>query len=259
MNTSIKIVDESSGRRLSGTTIATLDNSFFNSLFKKYVTAISERVLAKTSKIALSQKDLTICPEVTLFFVYRPLVTPATSPFNLERSQSKDTRHLDSPWAKLTISKSPRLIVQGVFLWNERQFLLDQALMSDAQTTPTKDLMPIDDRTFGKFVQDYESSVLLAASPEAQSAAQASISKRLPPEILWLLIHSPQSNFAPFLMGVDHTFGVTLRLGVSGYTDLSKALVDQFLASTKTEICYESVLGLKDIFRLDQYKINQLY
>lgn len=198
MQTSIQIIDESGGRRLSGTSVATLEDS----PFKNYVTTISKHVSAKIDTIEQCHGDLKSSPEVKLFFVYRPLVASRSAPigitFSLERTQSNDTRHLDSPWVKLTFSRSPMLVVRVVFLWNERQFLLDQALMSGIRAPPNNSLVPIDDRIFEQFVQDYTDSVLLAPSPEARPAAQASISKRLPPEILWLFRHAWQTTHGPF-------------------------------------------------------------
>jgi hypothetical protein len=258
VQTSIQIIDESDGRRLSGTSVATLEDS----PFKNYVTTISKHVSAKIDKIAQCHGDLKSSPEVKLFFVYRPLVAstsaPIGTPFNLERTQFNDTTHLDSPWVKLTFSRSPMLVVRAVFVWNERQFLLDQALMSGIRAPPTNSLVPIDDRLFGQFVQDYTDSVLLAPSPEARSAAQASISKRLPPEILWLFRHAWQSTRGPFFEAVDSALISAVERAASGYTDLTKTLVDQFFTSEKTEIRYESVLDLKDLFTLDQYRVNDL-
>jgi hypothetical protein len=259
MQTLIQIIDETGGRQLSGTSVATLEDS----PFKNYVTTLSKHVSAKIDEIGQCDGDLKSSPEVKFFFVYRPLVastsTPLGTPFNLERTQSNGTRHLDSPWVKLTFSRSPMFVVRAVFVWNERQFLLDQALMSDIRAPPTNPLIPIDDRIFGQFVQDYTDSVLLALSPEARSAAQASISKRLPAEILWLFRHAWQSTLAPFSMEVDHALRATVERAVIGYTDLTKALIDQFFASETTEIRYESVLDLKNVFTLDYYRVNQLH
>jgi hypothetical protein len=259
MQTSIQIIDESGGRRLSGTSLATLEDS----PFKNYVTTISKHFSAKIDEMAQCHGDLKSSPEVKLFFVYRPLVAstsvPIGTPFNLERTQSNDTRHLDSPWVALTFNRSPMLVVRGVFVWNERQFLLDQALMSGIRAPPTNPLVPIDDRIFAQFVQDYTDSVLLASSPEARSAAQASISKRLPPEILWLFRHAWQSTRGPFSTIVDSALRSTVERAASGYTDITKTLVNQFFTSAKTESRYKSVLDLKDLFTLDQYRVNQLH
>ena len=255
VQTSIEIIDETGGRQLSGTSVDTLQDS----PFKNYVTTLSKHVSAKIDDRAQCNGDLKSSPEVKLFFVYRPLVKSTTgpvAPFNLERTQSNGSRHLDSPWVKLTFNRSPMLVVHAVFLWNERQFLLDQALMSGIRAPPTNPLLPIDNRIFRQFIQDYTDSVLL--SPEALPAAQTSISKRLPPDIFWLFSNALQSTRGPFSGMVDYALRSTLSQGASGYTDLTKALVDQFFASETTESRYESVLDLKDLFTLDQYRVNRL-
>lgn len=258
MQTSIQIIDETGGSQLSGTSIATLEDS----PFKNYVTTLSKQVSAKIDEIAQCHGDLKSSPEVKLFFVYRPLIksttAPIVAPLNLERTQSNGTRHLDSPWVKLTFNRSPMLVVRGVFLWNERQFLLDQALMSGIHASPTNPLVPIDEAIFGQFVQDYTDSVLLVPSPEARYAGLASISKRLPPEIFWLFRHAWQSTRGPFYTIVDSALRSAVAQGASGYTDLTKTLVDQFFTSAKTESRYESVLDLKDLLTLDQYRVKDL-
>ena len=256
--TSIQSIDETGVKGLSGTSIDTLRDS----PFKNYVTILSQQVSAKIDEIAQCQVDLKSSPEVKLFFVYRPLVTytsaPIVAPFNLEPAQSNGSRHLDSPWVKLTFNRSPTLVVHAVFLWNERQFLMDQALMSGIRASPTNPLVPIDEPIFEQFVKDYIDSVLLVPSPEAL-AGQASISKRLPPEILWLFRNAWQSTRIPFSREVESALVSVLERGASGYTELTKALVEQFFTSTKTETRYESVLDLKDLFTLDQYRIKNIH
>ncbi|MEG4944034.1 hypothetical protein [Microcoleus sp. F4-D5] len=258
VQTSIQSIDETGGRQFSGTSVDSLPDS----PFKNYATTISQHVRAKIDGMAQCHGDLKSSPEVKLFFVYRRLVTsvspPIEGPFNLERTQSNDTRYLDSPWVKLTFSRSPRLVVRAVFLWSERQFLLDQALMSGIRASPTNPMVPIDQPMFEQFVKDYTDSVLVVPS-QARPAAQASISKRLPPEILWLFRHAFQSTRIPFSRHAKSALVSVLERGASGYTELTKALIDQFFASETTEIRYESALDLKDIFTLDRYRVNRLH
>ncbi|TAE38849.1 MAG: hypothetical protein EAZ90_24430 [Oscillatoriales cyanobacterium] len=235
VQTSIQIIDETGGRWISAT-------SLYDSPFKNYVTTISQHVRAKIDGMAQCHGDLKSSPEVKLFFVYR-----------------RDTRYLDSPWVKLTFSRSPRLVVRAVFLWNEQQFLLDQSLMSGIRASPTNPLVPIDQAIFEQFVENYTDSVLAVRSPEAKSAGQASISKRLPPEIFWLFRNARQSSLSAFQVEVTSALNSILTQAAIGYTDLTKALVDQFFTSAQTEIRYESVLDLKDIFTLDRYRVNRLH
>ncbi|MCC3454937.1 hypothetical protein [Microcoleus sp. PH2017_08_TRC_O_A] len=269
VQTSIQIIDETqiinkTGRKIFGTSVDTLQESYF----KNYVTTLSKHVSAKIDEISQCHGDLKSSPEVKLFFVNRPLVkyprritfttAPIVVPFNLEGTQSNGTRHLDSPWVKLTFGRSPRLVVRAVFLWNERQFLFDQALMSGIRASPTNPLLPIDEPIFKQFIEDYTDSVLLVPSPEAESVGLASISKRLPPEIFWLFRNAWQSTRGPFSGMVAGALNSAVTQGGIGYIDLTKTLVDQFFTSETTEIRYESVLDLKDIFTLDRYRVNNL-
>ncbi|MCC3603983.1 MAG: hypothetical protein JGK24_12200 [Microcoleus sp. PH2017_29_MFU_D_A] len=269
VQTSIQIIDETqiinkTGRKIFGTSLDTLQESHF----KNYVTILSKHISAKIDDWAQCHGDLKSSPEVELFFVNRPLVkyprrltfttAPIVAPFDLERTQSNGTRHLDSPWVKLTFNRSPTIVVRAVFLWNERQFLFDQALMSGIRAPPTNPLLPIDQPIFEQFVQDYTDSMLLVPSSEAESVALASISKRLPPEIFWLFSNALQSTRGPFSGMVAGALDSAVGQAAIGYTDLTKALIDQFFASETTEIRYESVLDLKDLFTLDRYRINNL-
>jgi hypothetical protein len=252
MQTSIKIIDESGGKRLSGTTLETLENS----PFKSYVTNVSKHVLTKIEETSQCSGSANSHPTVELLFVYRPLVTPATAPFDFNHSKSNGTRYLDSPWVKLTKSSSPNLSVRGAFVWNERQFLFDQALMAGSRASPTN-LPPIDESVFGQYVQDYTDSVL-GVPQKDRSVAQANISKRVPVEILWLFRHAWQSTRGPFSGSVYSAHKATIKLAAIGYTDLSKTIIDKFLVSEKPEVRYKSVLDLKDVFSLDSYRVERL-
>lgn len=251
----IKIIDESGGKRLAGTTIDTLQDS----PFKNYVTAISQYLLPKISEMSQCKGELQGNSEVKIFFVYRPLIAAKIAPFQLERMQSGSTKYLDSPWVKLAIGSSPKPFVQAVFVWSERQFLLDQALLSGAEASSTEIPLPIDDKLFKKFVKDYTDSVLLSVSAEAKTAAQNSISKRLPPDILWLFRKAWQSTFIPFFIEVDNALASTIQLAEIEYTNLTTTLINQSLTSKNTEICYRSILNLNDVFTVHKYRINKLH
>jgi hypothetical protein len=264
MQASILIVDESDDNQLSGSSVGALPDS----PFKKYVTTISQHILPKIEEIDQCHGDLKNPPEVKLVFIYRPLVASTKSlikePFELK--QPPDAfKYLDSPWAKLAISSSPKLLVNAMFVWSERQFLLDQAVLSDASII--NPLLPITSDTgkaieayvFEQFLQSYIDSVLMAASPEAKNLAQANMAKRLPPEVYWLFSHAWQSTFAPFQMEVENALRATIQRGEVGYAELTNVLVDQFLSTTKPKVCYSSVVDMQEIFTTDKYKINQLH
>jgi hypothetical protein len=67
-----------------------------------------------------------------------------------------------------------------------------------------------------------------------------------------------QSTRGPFSEMVASALKSTVERAASGYADLTKTLVDQFFTSAKTESRYESVLDLKDLFTLDQYRVKDL-
>jgi hypothetical protein len=255
IQSSIKIINESGGS-MSGTSLGTLSDS----PFKRYVMTISRHVSAKIMKAEQCRGDAKKSPEVELFFVYRPLYAYTQSqigpPFNLELTQTNGSRHLDSPWVKIASSRMPKPIVRAAFIWNERQILFDQVLMSGARASPTEPLLPIDEVTFEKMVQDYTETVV--ERPSNRFAALAIISKRLPTDIFWLFTHSWQSTRGPFGNSVGAALSITVKHTANEYTNLSKALINQFFSSTtNADLRYKSVLNLKDVFSLDNYRINK--
>jgi hypothetical protein len=250
--TSIKIIDESGGQSLAG---RSMTNSAV-SPFKNYVNIISKYAFAKIDEMGQCKGDLNSDPQVELSFVYRPMLSLGIAPFNFEPTKSNDTRQLDSPWVKLTIGKSPKLIVRAAFIWNERQFLLDQALLSDARYAPTTPPLPIDRRIYGQFFKEYE-EFLLAPSLSAKNTAKTNLFKQVPADILWLFRYAPQDTSTPF--GIFLALDKTIKKGTEQYIDLTKALLNSHFSSVQTDRRYESVLDLKDVFNIDTYQINPLH
>jgi hypothetical protein len=234
-----------------------------NSHFRSFITSIKHHVLSKFPGAVSCQENLDNKPKIELVFVRLPLVTsenrpiaPAPSP---DASRSDVICRLDSPWAKLTVNRAERPLVRGVFIWNERQFLLDQALMAGAQASFGTAPVPFNESVFDKFIQDYTNSVLLAPSPEARNMALTGVAKRLPPEVFWLFRRSPQSTRGPFTGFVMSALSTTIARANPQYTALTKVILNRCFASRRTEERYESVLDLKNLFPIDKYRIDQLY
>jgi hypothetical protein len=286
--TSIKIIDETGGSDPQPRSIRNSQNS----PFKTYVNTISKHFFTKIDAMGQCQGNSIGNPEVELVFVYRPIISYGIAPFNFELTKFNDTRQLDSPWVKLTIGKSHKLIVRAAFIWNERQFLLDQAVLSDARNVPTNPPLPIDSRIFSKFIQDYNEAVFLAPEREAEAAFQArdalhkvssrrkidfpaiqlnidkrleaaktegkvNISKRLPADIIWLLRNTAIESDPP--TPVRETIDKTIKQRAGTYINLIQALLDRRFSSLQTEQHYKSVLDLKDVLNIDTYQINQLH
>jgi hypothetical protein len=253
IQTSIKIVDES-GVSFSGASLETLQDS----PFKTYVTAISKHISTKIEEMPECQWASKSRPEVELFFIYRPLIASATKPFTLEQAHSKGGRYLDSPWVKLSISRFPKLIVRAAFIWSERQFLFDQALMSGQYSAPIKNLVPVERHVYRQFLRDYTEYVIFAPSPEAEIKALTHLAERIPPDILWLFRHAWQSTRGPFSGFVRSALITTIEKVTGQYIELTKTLLSPFFSSAPFQERYESVLDLKGVFNLDQYRVNPL-
>jgi hypothetical protein len=223
-------------------------NIMENKPFKNYVTTISKHVFAKVEAIGQCQGTAGK-PQVELVFVYRPTISRGITPFNdFNRTKSPDTKQLDSPWAKLTLNKSPKLHMQAVFVWNERQFLLDEALIHGKRVSAIEPLLPIALETFDRWDYDY------IRVPPIQ---KAQLVKQIPADILWLSDYHWMDDCdrwdASSLCGLQAMIeGERL-----GYSALSKVLIDRLFASPKAEIHYDSVLDLKDIFNISKYQVER--
>ncbi|MGI0481758.1 hypothetical protein ACN4EE_13330 [Geminocystis sp. CENA526] len=229
--------------------------------FKSFVTSLTNYVSSKYSPAESCEENSGKKPMNSLIFVRLPLVTsgndPLTPPPELDNIISNVTCRLDSPWVKLTIDRSDTTLIQAIFIWNERQFLADQALLTNPNLSLNSPLVTLSSHLFLEYVGDYANSEI-QRSPSEENATKP-ISQRIPADVLWLFRHSWQSTRGPFSNMALSGMRKTVEQGANGYTNLTKILVDQCFTSSKTDIRYKNVLDLQPIFTLDQYQINQLY
>jgi hypothetical protein len=249
---SIKIIDESDGKTLTARSINTSEDSLFNN----YVTTISKHFFFKIDELGQCNGNVKTDPQVELVFVYRPLISYGIAPFNFELKRTNNTRYLDSPWVKLAITSSPKLFVRVAFIWNERQFLLDQAVLSGARASPNVPLLPIDRDILSQFEQDYIGIERNSLSKEAKAAAQANLTG-LPPDTIWLFRQAPSLDWAGLL--TEQALEKTITQGTEKNIELTKALLNRRFASRQKEQRYHSVLDLQDMFDIDKYRIKSLY
>jgi hypothetical protein len=242
--TDIKIFDETGGSDLYGKPADTIGDKHF----KNYVNTISKYIFTKIDK--MGQCDNTSeNPQVQLIFVYRPAISRGIAPYNDSvPTKSQDNRYLDSPWVKLALDKSPQHNVRGVFIWNERQFLLDQALIFGWRISDTKPLLTIDLETFDRWQESYRTG--------SQNKG-ANLFKQLPPDIQWLFkcgwIDDVQMGGTKTGMG---SLDVAIKSKKSGYTNLTNVLVDLLFDSSKSDTRYDNILDLKDILNVYKYPID---
>jgi hypothetical protein len=173
-------------------------------------------------------------------------------PPELDTSLPNITCHLDSPWLKLVIRHSHPPLIQGVFLWNERQFLGDQALLSNQNLSLNSPLVPLSNRLFQQYAADYADSEILRLP-----SGKSNITERIPFDVLWLFRNSPQTTFIPFSDAARSSMNTILKRATENYINLTQKLFDQCFASTqKVDQRYETVLDLRNTISLEQYQIN---
>lgn len=252
----IRIVDESTGAEISGEALPTLPDS----LFKDFIIAITTHLASRLGPSTPGFPSGAGPADLSLLFISRPLIIPAGAAKVAQRPgppRPPGAGHLDSPWVQLTIGRSPKSTLQAVFLWNERQVLLDQAQLAGATLPPGP--QSLSDQVFEHYVQDYADSVLLAPSPEERVRAQDSIGQRIPADILWLFRHAWQSTFAPFSMEARHALGLTLKRAAPAYIALVEALVDRGLAQDLQEERYSTLRELQGIVDVSAYRLDSIH
>jgi hypothetical protein len=253
---SIITIDESTQNMLPGSSVPFSNNRYL----QQYITAISKHFSTKIDRLGK-------CRYAELSFVYRPLIDDGIPPSNIELTKFYDARTLDSPWVKMTISNWFKPIVRAVFIWNERQFMLDQALMNPARmlgvpVDPNQSLLPLDLQVFNRFLTVYREAEELAIEKfmtakrnkqpltickEISRATIVNNTRQLPADMFWAA-----RRWRALSGGVDKVS----EESVGQYIDMTRALLDRRFASLQTEQKYQSVLDLKDVFDIDKYRIK---
>jgi hypothetical protein len=245
--TKIEIIDETNGKDMDRKPRDILKDRHF----QNYVNTISKYIFDKIDKIGQCQSNPAANPQVKLVFVYRPAISRGITPFDdyFDRQKSPDTKRLDSPWAKLTVRKSPKLTMRGVFVWNERQFLLDQAMIFGEKVSDIKPLLPIDPEIFDRWERNYDTNL---------AESKINRTKELPVDIWWLF---RWRRTRTILSGETKTDTGTQFLNniineeKIGHADFTKEIINRLFALENTEIRYNSVLELKDIFKIEKNKM----
>jgi hypothetical protein len=249
--TSVKIFDETGGIDSYDRIVYTIDNQYF----KTYVSRISKHIFTKIDKMGLCRANTSEDQQVELVFVYRPAISRGIAPYNdsptkLWERKFWDNRYLDSPWVKFALDKSSQHNMRGIFVWNERQFILDQAAIKTKQISDTKPLLPIDLETFHQWAAEYRS---------AEYKERDNIAKQLqlPADMVWLFkyVHSNPLGGGPREASISSLRTVTHGENF-GYTDLIKGILDRFFAESKADTRYDSILDLQDVFNLDLYRTH---
>jgi hypothetical protein len=227
-----------------------------DSYFKSFVASLTNYISTRFPNAGSCTENLDRGAMSSLTFVRLPLVTSDNNPFaappKLSPSFPGITCRLDSPWVKLAIRNSDKPLIQGVFTWNERQFLADQALLANPNLTLDSPLIPLSNRLFEKYAADYADSEILRSR-----SGKASITERIPMDLLWLFRNSPQTTFIPFSSAARSSMNTMPKRMAKNYINLTQKLFDRCFASAqKSEQRYETVLDLRNTISLDRYQIH---
>ncbi len=227
---------------------ATID-SINDSEFKSFVESVSTYLGQKFPVTNACPKDGQHPSTISLTFVRLPLVTseeaPLALPPQLPSTAPPDACRLESPWLKLAFRRAEQPHLLAVFIWNERQFLMDQYLRS--QKTPQKmyDLTPLPSSLFHRYASDYGEPEVTSQQPHI--FRQPPVAKPIPADILWLFHTSPHTTFIPFSESARATMKSMLKSNSKTHLHLVKLLVNQCIESKPgSYIHHQTILDLKD-------------
>lgn len=226
--------------------------------FRQFVNAISNRVRAAAG-----------CdyPDAELIFLRRPLVAPGKVAANGlpavpsiagdAAHSSSGSRRLDTPWVKLALTSAPKPSLRAAFIWNERQFLLDQALLAGAASAEGGNPIPFTQDVFARFAQAYADTQIMPAP--AQKGPQAEAAGKSPPaDLLWLFRHAWQSTRGPFSGFARSAMNETVAQVAEPYTAMVGELVDYFMVSSAQAEKFQDILALESVVPLGRYKVDKL-
>ncbi len=220
--------------------------------FRAFAKAVTEQVAGRLSKENLCIDSTDSKKRSLLQFVDWRLFVRESEPTlvpSLDVQPSSGCR-ISSPWIDLAFERKPVPWVRAVVRWNQRQLIVDQAVLEGARNVPAGVAMPLNQSEFTQYSFDY--SHLRTGN---KRVAGHPIEGRVPADILWLYRRSWQSTTVPFgslaMSAMDHA----VETGAERYTKLVIALIDRCFASDGAEIQYKSILDVADLISLEQYKI----
>ena len=173
---------------------------------------------------------------------------PSVPPFG---ARSSGVCRITSPWADIVIEREPVPLVRGIFRYNERQLLADQAVLAGVRDVPLGIAMPLTHDEFDRYA-DLE----YASSEIRHQPAKKPIEERVPPDLLWLFRRAGHDPVYPFSDLAGGSMRRAMEIGSEGYTKVVIRLIDRCFESEDGEtIHYNNILDIDDPALLEQYKI----
>jgi hypothetical protein len=232
--------------------------------FRTFVTTVTEHIAARLVRGNLCiNSDESDYRHSLLQFVHWSLemhydfLVPVSLPIG---GRSLDC-WISSPWIDLVFERGAVSSIRAVVRWNERQFLVDQAMLAGARNMPLSMAMPLKPREFGYFIGEYYENTEHLREPTAKP-----IEEIVPPDILWLLRRSGERRGGSRLVPQeDRVYGFMHKAtekGAEEYTKLVLALIDRCFASDETKATnlpyYSNILDAVDLIPLEQYRSDML-
>lgn len=245
----IQITDEA--RRGSETLFSAAELS--DPHFRAFVMAVTEHIATRLVRDKLCIGNANGKETSLLRFVSWPLATSgerSLAPVPPLDARPSGGCRISSPWIDLAFERTPIPWVRGIVRWNERQLLVDQAVLAGSRDVPADLTTPLRRSEFEHFAWDYADSEIL------RQPATRPIEERIPPDLLWLFRRSWQSTRGPFPATASGAMNKAVEKGSEGYTKLVIALIDRCFASDGEDLHYSSILDVADLISLDQYRID---
>ncbi|WP_057832997.1 hypothetical protein [Colwellia sp. TT2012] len=241
-------------------------NTFVNSRspFEKFVVELVNHVKAKLSnEVACEQKSLEN-PEISLTFVERhfPVYQGEWGLYKKEQeltlkidpsSLNNFSCQLSSPWLDMTIQRNPNLVVTAVFNFEDRQFLVDQTLLTYPNLAATFERQPLTDNIYERYEKEY---LALHSTRKSYRTKMPSpeTAKNIPLDMLWLFDHTRSES-----AGI-YEINRLVRARHQGYAKLVKAIVSHCFASDQYELqSFKTIYELESFYKakaLNNYRIK---
>jgi hypothetical protein len=252
--------------------------------YRAFVTAVLRELpdlLAATGQCAQARAGQ---PVMDAVFIHVPMLGLAaeTPPDQRARTGGERVTHrLTSPWVIFDRDEVASPPLRAVFIWNERQVLLDQALLAGAPAPANPDTSPLTNGSLQNWIVRYVTDVLqLGGSANEgpalndlaktmppdlfwsmisakQDAALSYLAKVIPPDLLWSMLSAGQSTRGPFRMEVSNVVDDTLAEISEKNNLLSLQLIENQLIKKSEVKSLESILEPHHLIELNGYRIRK--
>lgn len=214
--------------------------------YYSFVNKLFDYTSTKVVNEAACQQEALEPVEISLTFVQRHMkmggsdqkpkdISLESAPF----SQKNFSCQLSSPWLKMTVQRNPRLKIAAIFAFDDRQFLIDQALLTYPNLAKTFQRQFLTTKLFNQYRDEYLTKY--RASGKIPSPETA---RKIPIDMYWLFDHGLR-GWMPSL------YGAITRLihdNHLGYHNIIKLLVNQCLTSDSYELQqYKTIYDLSKL------------